>query len=187
MRDIINTDRLILRKLELSDAKAFSRLAGEYDVVKMTGSLPYPFPRMSAEFKVMHMRALRSQGLAYPYAITLNGRDLIGVADLFRRDPTADHELGYWIGMPYWGQGYVTEAMSGLMREAVETQHIDNFIAATWHDNPGSMRVLEKLGFEKEGPNGRFYCMARLCKVDSIGFSIESYASLNNTARAIAS
>ena len=81
MRDDIRTKRLVLRELTLEDAPAFSKLAGDYDIAKMTGSIPHPFPLYSAEFKIMYMRRQKQRGLAYPYAITRDGGDgeLIGV------------------------------------------------------------------------------------------------------------
>ena len=74
MRDRIATERLVLRELTLEDAKAFSKLAGDYDIAKMTGAIAHPFPLYSAEFKIMYLRRQKARGLAYPYAITLDGR-----------------------------------------------------------------------------------------------------------------
>ena len=101
MRDEIKTKRLVLRQLRLEDAKAFSKLANDYDVTKMTGSLPHPMPLFSAEFKIMYLRRQKQRGLAYPYAITIDGGELIGIMDLFRSAQDAALEIGYWIGKPY--------------------------------------------------------------------------------------
>ena len=96
MRDIIETDRLVLRQTEQRDAKAISVLGSDFDIARMTGSFPYPFPLLSAEFKVITFHAAKRRSLAHPYAITLKGEDgLIGITDLFKREETALWEVGY--------------------------------------------------------------------------------------------
>ncbi len=173
MKDSLKTDRLVLRSLSLDDAPAFSLYMNDYDLAKMTGSIPHPFPILAAEFKIMAMQAQKRRGLAVPYAITQNGGKLIGIADIFRRSPTAPWELGYWLAKPYWGQGYCREAMQGLVTEIQNSQNISYFIANVWHDNPASVRLLETLGFQPTGPQGRHFCMARLEKVQSYGFTLD--------------
>ena len=170
MRNIINTERLVLRPLKVADAPAFSKYAGEYDIARMTGSIPHPFPVISAEVKLMMLMAQKRNGDAHPYAITIDGGDMIGIADIFRRSDDHDWELGYWVARPYWGRGYVPEAMTALMAEAERTMGVSTFVAGVWHDNPGSIRVLEKLGFRSLGPDGTHFAMARLENTLSLGF-----------------
>ena len=170
MRDTIETDRLVLRQLRLTDAPNFCRYGGEYDVAKMTGSFPFPFPLLSVEVKIMMLKAQKRRGVAHPYAITHTNDELMGVADLFKRSETADWELGYWVARPLWGKGLVGEAMTALMNEARLTLDVDTFVAGTWDDNPASQRVLRKLGFEKTGHEQRAFCMARLEKLTTVEF-----------------
>ena len=116
MRDMIETKRLVLRQTETRDAAPFSKLVSDYDIARMTGSIAYPSPLLSAEFKIMTFHAAKRRGLAHPYAITLKGEDeMIGVADLFKRGPDSLWEIGYWVGRPYWSQGYMTEACDALL------------------------------------------------------------------------
>lgn len=173
MRDEIKTERLVLRQLQLSDAKAFSVLAGDYDISKMTGSIPHPFPLYSAEFKIMYMRQQKKRGLAYPYAITRDGGALIGVMDLFRNTPDAVLEIGYWIGKPYWGQGLSTEAARVIMQEAQNRLGVKALMAGAYTDNPASLRVLEKLGFRPTGEEDLYFSMARLKKVPSLNLRLD--------------
>lgn len=168
MRDEIRTDRLVLRQLTLDDAKAFSKLAGDYDIAKMTGSLPHPMPLFSAEFKIMYLRRQKQRGLAYPYAITREGGDLIGVMDLFRSAPDAALEIGYWIGKPYWGQGLSTEAAKAIIQEARDNLGVKALMAGAFADNPTSLRVLEKLGFKPTGHEEMYFSMARMEKTRSV-------------------
>jgi len=173
LRDEIRTERLVLRELKLEDAAAFSELVGDYDVAKMTGSLPHPFPLYSAEFKIMYMRRQKQRGLAYPYAITRNGGELIGVMDLFRCAPDAALEIGYWIGKPYWGQGLSTEAAKAIIQEAKTTLGVQALVAGAFADNPASLRVLQKLGFKPTGIENMYFSMARMKKARSINLRLD--------------
>ena len=168
MRDEIQTKRLVLRELKLNDAAAFSKLASDYDISKMTGSLPHPLPLYSAEFKIMYLRHQKHRGLAYPYAITLDGGELIGVMDLFCSAPDSVLEIGYWIGKPYWGQGLSTEAAQGIINEAHDTLGVNALMAGAFADNPGSLRVLEKLGFKPTGEEEMYFSMGRMKKARSV-------------------
>jgi len=181
MRDEIKTERLVLRQLTLNDAAAFSKLAGDYDISKMTGSIPHPFPLYSAEFKIMYLRRQKQRGLAYPYAITRDGGDLIGVMDLFRSAPDAALEIGYWIGKPYWGQGLSTEAAMAMIQEARETLGVQALIAGAFADNPASLRVLQKLGFKATGIEDMYFSMARMKKAQSINLRLDFEAQTRAT------
>lgn len=167
MRETIKTDRLILRPISIDDAPAFGRLANDYDIAKMTGSIPHPFPLLSAEFKVMNLIGQFRRGWAYPYAITLGG-DFIGIIDLFLRDATSPFEIGYWIGRSFWGQGYLTEAATAFINEAQKTLDITTVLAGVFADNPASIKVLEKLGFEHMGASDPYFSIARLKCAESL-------------------
>jgi len=173
MRDIIHSERLILRDLRLSDARRFSMFVNDWDIARMTGSIPYPMPVLSAEVKILTMQSQRRRGLAYPYAITLDGQDIIGVMDLFRRSEEADYELGYWVARPFWGLGYAKEAAQALISEAVRSLGVSKIVAGVFADNPASMRVLRKIGFKTIGSEGDYFSMARLCHMESIGFELD--------------
>ena len=173
MRNEIKTERLVLRPLTLEDAPAFSKLASDYDIAKMTGSIPHPFPLFSAEFKIMYLRRQKERGLAYPYAITRNGRELMGVIDLFRSAPDAALEIGYWIGKPYWGQGLATEAAKAVIQEARDTLGVKALLAGAFVDNPASLRVLDKLGFQPTGDEEMYFSMARMKKARSINLRLD--------------
>jgi len=173
MRQEIRTERLVLRQLTLDDAKAFSKLAGDYDIAKMTGSLPHPMPLYSAEFKIMYLRRQKQRGLAYPYAVTRDGGELIGVMDLFRIAPDAALEIGYWIGTPFWGQGLSTEAAKAIIEEARDTLGVQALLAGAFVDNPASLRVLQKLGFTPTGVEDMYFSMARMEKVRSVNLRLD--------------
>ena len=169
MKKTLETERLVLRQLRDEDAVALSRYGNNFDIARMTGSFPHPFPLISAEFKILHLKAQHRRGLAYPYAITEKGNEsMIGIVDLFRRAETDDLEFGYWIGEPFWGKGFASEACRGLMAEADRHFGSTPLKAGVFSDNPASLRVLEKLGFKPTGKTEAYFSMARLKKAESV-------------------
>lgn len=60
-------------------------------------------------------------------------------------------ELGYWVGKPFWGKGYCTEAARELLRYGFETLGINRIQARHMVKNPASGRVMEKIGMKLEG------------------------------------
>jgi len=173
MKDKIKTERLILRWPELTDVDALSTLAGEFDIARMTGSFPHPFPPLSAEFRLMFLKQQWRRGLAFPYAITLDGGELIGMVDLFRKTTDDTFELGYWVGKPYWGQGFATEAVKALIQEARAKLNITHLDAGVFTDNPASLRVLEKIGFVITGQDDGYFSMARMENAKSYLLALE--------------
>jgi len=176
MRHKFQTERLTLRQTEARDAVAFSKLGSDYDIARMTGSIPFPFPLVAAEFKIMTFHAAKRRGLAHPYAITLKDGDdaMIGVVDLFRRSADSLWEIGYWMGRPYWGQGYMTEACSALLKEADDSLGPDDRLAGAFTDNPSSTSILKTLGFVPNGGAVDYFSMARLKKAKSQDFILRA-------------
>lgn len=169
LQETLTTKRLVLRQLKDNDAIALSKYGSDFDIARMTGSFPHPFPLLSAEFKIMHLRSMQRRGLAYPYVITLKGQDqLIGIVDLFRKSVEDSLEIGYWVARPFWGQGYAAEAGETVLREA--DLHLDTSTvrAGVFADNPASFRVLEKLGFEPTGEKDMYFSTARMEKTESV-------------------
>ena len=169
MQETLETERLILRQLRDEDAVALSKYGSNFDIARMTGSFPHPFPLLSAEFKILHLKAQHQRGLAYPYAVTEKGNDsMIGIVDLFRRTDKSLLEFGYWIGDPFWGNGYASEACQCLMAAADRYFGPTRLTAGVFSDNPASLRVLEKLGFKPTGKTEHHFSMARLKKAESV-------------------
>jgi RimJ/RimL family protein N-acetyltransferase len=159
----LKTDRLILRPLELSDAPRIASLCADWDVARMTGSMPFPHPAISVEGFLLIEQARRSSGRDRLFAIEAPGEGLIGVigAHLRGRDYSGRFVmLGYWLGRSYWGRGYATEAVRAVADFAAELGYgpvrADHFA-----DNPASGRVLEKAGFRYTGETEQHFSLAR--------------------------
>jgi len=174
MRDEIKTDRLILRPIGDRDAHNISTLAGDIDIARMTSTIPYPYPVISADFFIMTNRENRRRGLCYNYAVTLRDNDqLMGVVGVFRRGEDTALELGYWIGKPYWNQGYTTEACSAVLREAQQSLGVTRIIAGVFVDNPASLKVLRKLGFKSLETYGNWFSMARMERSKGVNLTLD--------------
>ena len=87
---------------------------------------------------------------------------------MFRRTPNADWEIGYWIGRPWWGQGFATEIGQALVALGTQTLGASRLIAGHYDDNPASGRVLEKLGFGYTGKAEHLFAMARMARARSL-------------------
>jgi [ribosomal protein S5]-alanine N-acetyltransferase len=142
----IKTDRLSLRAPALADAARISLLAGDYDVASMTGTIPHPYSEAMASQWIAGLHA-GEEGVAF--AIDRLG-SLIGCVGYRARDKT-HAEMGYWIGKPYWGLGYATEAARALILYAFAQENFDYLLGGHFKENPASARVIAKLGFEPSG------------------------------------
>jgi len=154
----IRTERLLLRAPTLADAAGISLLAGDYEVASMTGTIPHPY---SEEMAVDWIQSLQAGEEGVAFAIDRAGA-LIGCVG-YRATEKTHAEMGYWIGKPYWGMGYATEAARALILHAFHKERFDYLTVGHFKENPASARVIAKLGFEPSGEVLRD-CAARNAK-----------------------
>lgn len=145
MADFLRSDRLTLRRLVPDDAVHFARLLGhDSESVQMMATMPDPCTEEAARGWI-EMRT--SSG--HVFAITrTDDEEFLGCIGFGGQSDT--FHLGYWIGRPYWGQGYVTEAVRAVIKFA-RSPGYTKMKAETLPNNPASARVLEKVGFRKVG------------------------------------
>ncbi len=148
----ITTDRLTLRPLELSDAGRIEQLVGDARVALMTASIPHPYPPGAGKEFVRDVHRDEQAGRSALWAIVPRGEEaLIGTIAL--RIDTTDRvgDIGYWIGVPFWGQGYASEAATAVVRCAFETLKLAQVEGCHLVDNPASGRVMAKAGLRADG------------------------------------
>ena len=113
---VINTERLILRPFDQCDARQVQYLAGAKEITDMTARIPHPYPDGEAESWISSHRAQWENGTLVVFAITLNeGNQLVGAISLMGIE-NSEAELGYWVGVDFWGNGYATEACSAIVK-----------------------------------------------------------------------
>jgi RimJ/RimL family protein N-acetyltransferase len=143
---VLETERLVLRAPRLEDAKAIARLANDRRIAENTTRIPHPYRIADAEAFIGQVNAGDGE---LALLITRDGEP-IGACGLAQfGGPALD--LGYWLGAPYWGNGYATEAARALIDHAFTALGCQVLQAGARVTNPASRRVLEKCGFQWTG------------------------------------
>ena len=154
MREIptLETERLVLRPFSLQDAATVQQLAGDVAVADTTLNIPHPYlDGMAEDWISKHGEAFaKLEGLTLAITRKSDGSvvgaiSLIGIADGHRA------ELAYWIGKPYWNQGFCTEAGRAVVRFAFRDLGLLRVHAWHFGRNPASGRIMRKLGMRHEG------------------------------------
>lgn len=149
---ILHTERLTLRPFTLADAADVQRLAGAYEVAANIPSIPHPYEDGMAETWINTHPERLADGTGITYAITLTATDeLCGAISLMLKPVNQRAELGYWIGVPYWGRGYCTEAARTLRDHGFQVLGLHRLFAIHLTRNPASGRVMRKIGMRHEG------------------------------------
>ena len=160
----LQTERLRLRPLALADAPRVAELANDFEVVKMTGGMPYPYAVADAETFIGRATSCDPTREVH-FAVDLVGEGPIGCIGFYPHE-TPGPELGYWLGRPFWGRGIATEMLAAVMRWAREEWGRRCVIACHHRDNPASGSVLIRAGFLYTGRVEALPCRARGESVD---------------------
>lgn len=142
----LTTERLLLRSFKLDDADEVHILAKNFNVSKTTLNIPYPYVTGMAEEWISTHNEIWKTESGVVYAITmLETGQLVGAIELESIDKSLA-VLGYWIGEPYWGNGYCTEAAVSLIQFSFEKLGLSKVIAEHLTTNPASGKVMKKVG-----------------------------------------
>ena len=148
----LTTTRLVLRPLTLADAADVQRLAGDRAVAETTATIPHPYPDGAAEAWIGTHADRYARGAGVVFGIErLEDGALVGAIGLEINAEMQRAELGYWIGVPYWNQGYCTEAALAVVRFAFDVLGLRRVFAQHYGRNPASGRVMDKVGMRHEG------------------------------------
>jgi ribosomal-protein-alanine N-acetyltransferase len=148
----IETERLLLRPLETSDAESIYTYAKKPEVTKYVIFETHTSIDDSYGF-LREVAKWREEASNAVWGITLrDGGKLLGTIGLHRYE--ADHksvEVGYAIDVPYWNNGYTTEALAALIKTAFTATDLNRIHAHHYSPNTSSGRVMEKAGMRYEG------------------------------------
>ena len=179
---VVATERLTLRRPTLLDAKAIARLANDIRVAENTRRLPHPYSQDDA---VAFLSATAALGAETVFLIEHDSGP-IGMVGIDCSTP-GNAELGYWLGVEHWGQGFATEAARGAIDFFFEEFEDEHLHAGARVTNPASRNVLEKCGFQWSGVElHRFEALGSSSPVDAFRLSRGVWASLkswNNSTR----
>jgi RimJ/RimL family protein N-acetyltransferase len=148
---ILESERLILRPPRPTDIQSMTVWLSDFDVARMTSRVPHPYGEGDAE-------AFVAMADEHRFVIQRKSDGLfLGMTGLHTED---GYEFGYWLGKPFWGQGYATEGAHRLVSYAFEALDLQTVHAGWFYDNPASGHVLAKLGARHNGSQMRD-CRAR--------------------------
>ncbi len=147
------SERLMLRPFHLDDAPDIQRLAGDKEIALKTENIPHPYEKSHAEEWIRtHQEKFDKQeeiswAIAHREQSHLIGT--IGIINIHSEYELA--EIGYWIGKPFWGRGYCSEAGHAVLEYAFTSLELIRVCAAHFKSNHASGRVMQKLGMSYEG------------------------------------
>jgi RimJ/RimL family protein N-acetyltransferase len=144
---VLGTERLVLRAPRLDDAEAIATLINDRRIAENLARVPHPYSLADAEGFIEWASKNDSEA---SFLITLPDDTIVGgcgVGVLSGTDP----EIGYWLGVPYWGNGYATEVARAVIDHAFTNLGYERLEAGARVSNPASRRVLEKCGFQWTG------------------------------------
>jgi RimJ/RimL family protein N-acetyltransferase len=175
---VLETERLMLRRPTLADAKAITRLANDRRIAENTRRLPHPYLQDHA---IEFVRTMGGDTRETAFLIESNHTP-IGMVGIDWREPDAP-ELGYWLGVEYWGRGFGTEAARAVIDFTFEEFETEHMVAGARVTNPTSRNILEKCGFQWSGVElHRFEAIGSSTPVDRFRLSRGVWSSLKNWA-----
>src|ERR1700730_4436429 len=182
---VLETERLVLRAPRFEDAKSVAALANDRRIAENTRRIPHPYSRADA---VDFITSVNTRTSEVAFLVTLADGTLIGACGLGITDGPAP-EIGYWLGVPFWGQGFATEAVRAVIDYAFTDLAYEALQAGARVTNPTSRRVLEKCGFQWRGVGlCRIRALASSAPIDrfrlerSIWASLKSWGSVRRVA-----
>jgi RimJ/RimL family protein N-acetyltransferase len=176
---VLATAQLVLRAPRRSDVKAIAILVNDRRIAANTARIPHPYAVEDAE---QFIAAINKREGEACFAITLDGAP-IGICSVDLREDGP--ELGYWLGVAYWGRGFATEAVRALIDHAFGDLEHDTLISGARVNNPASRRVLEKCGFQWTGVRlSRIRAINSAAPIDRFRLDRGLWASLKSWGRA---
>ncbi|WP_377890169.1 GNAT family N-acetyltransferase [Alkalihalobacillus sp. R86527] len=147
----LDAERIVLRTFKEDDAARIQELANNKEVASIIG-LPHPYELAHAKEWIDIQPGLIQEGTEYPLAVYSKNHDAIIGTVCIRIDKKNNQgELGYWIGRPFWGKGYATEAVKRMIDFGFVELRLNKVWATAITRNEGSIKVLKNAGMEQEG------------------------------------
>ena len=145
----METERLIIRPWREEDAPSLYRYASDERIGPICGWVPH----VSVENSLYIIKTVLSEPEVYALVLkeTEEAVGSIGITAGKARSvlhrPPDEYEIGYWIGVPFWGKGFVPEAVSLMVRRSFEELGASALWIGYYDGNDQSRRVAEKCGF----------------------------------------
>lgn len=148
----IETARLRLRPFTIEDASAVHELLARPEISETTLNVAFPYPEGAAESWIAGHEDHARDGVVLNWAIVRKADEvLIGTIGLGMSERHARGGLGYWLGVSFWNQGYMSEAAMAVTRHGFEELSLHRLEALCLPRNIASARVMELAGLVYEG------------------------------------
>jgi ribosomal-protein-alanine N-acetyltransferase len=145
-------EKVFLRRFTQADAALVQKFAGDFAVADTTLRIPHPYPDGAAEKWIATHAAMFEQATGAVFAITTQpDQKLAGCIGIEVNRADNSGEIGYWIGQPFWRQGYCTAALRLFLPYCFSKLDLHRIQAHHLARNPASGRVMEKAGLRREG------------------------------------
>jgi RimJ/RimL family protein N-acetyltransferase len=144
----IETPRLKLRAFTEADIPELLPLIGAREIAATTLRIAHPYTEQNARD---FLAKARDEDKIWLAIIGRADGALLGGVGLMLELEHQRAELGYWVGVPYWGNGYATEAAQAMLQYGFEALELHRILAACMTHNSASGKILVKLGMRHEG------------------------------------
>lgn len=146
----LETKRLVLRRLKVTDAKqVFSNWASDKNVAKFMRWNAHKSIEDSIQWlKLEEENAKRKDYYTWGIELKQTGKLIGSISAMYREDEDGRYEVGYGIAKKYWNCGYTTEALRAVMNFLTNEVGITKFMCMHAVENPASGAVMKKVGFE---------------------------------------
>lgn len=148
----LTTDRLRLRPFDMTDVDRVHELLAVPEIADTTLNIAHPYPEGAAAAWISGHQQAAGEGTSWTWAITRLQDDLLlgairmGVVMAHRRGT-----LGYWLGVPFWGQGFMSEEVRRVVAFGFGDLGLHRIDAECMSRNPASARVMQRAGMVHEG------------------------------------
>ncbi len=168
------TRRLALRAPTFRDAPRIASLLEDGKVAQTLARVPQPYTLQDAERFVYWSATEAATGFATFLGLEARGEGagLIGLISLERAENNPDPVLGYWLGAPYWGRGFMSEAVEAMIAFAKTGLRARRLKSGYFKDNTASARIQEKCGFAVVGES-RVHALALGAEVAHIDTALD--------------
>jgi [ribosomal protein S5]-alanine N-acetyltransferase len=149
----LDTARLRLRPLSAQDAPVVQQLLARREVADSTMGVAFDCSQDEAGTWILSQVRVFAANMGASFGLALRSSgELIGAIGLHNIDlEHAQAEIGFWIGVPWWGMGFATEAAGAVLRYGFEERHLNRICGYHMERNSGARHVLEKIGMRREG------------------------------------
>lgn len=156
--DILVTRRLTLRPPLEVDAEAIAVALQNPNITHMLTSVPSPYSVDDALSFINEANADENS-----VHMSIYHQRLLGIVSVSPKNGNSA-DLGYWLDQPAWSKGYATEAARAVLSHAFRKFGHSEIHSGAYEDNPASLAVLSKLGFEETGTTQQHFNGTRNCE-----------------------